>query len=52
MPESFDANRAAKRKLYRYVIHDAPVPDLFLRRYCNCHVGRRLDAGESDNAVG
>ena len=23
-----------ERKLYRYVIHDGPVPDLFLRRYC------------------
>src|SRR5262249_56673271 len=43
VPESFDANRDAKRKLYRYVIHDGPVPDLFMRRYC-CHVKRRLDA--------
>jgi tRNA pseudouridine38-40 synthase len=33
VPQSFDANRDAKRKLYRYVIHDGPVPDLFLRRY-------------------
>src|SRR5262249_28562372 len=32
--ESFDANRDAKRKLYRYVIHDGPVPSPFLRRYC------------------
>ncbi|HEV3146493.1 MAG TPA: tRNA pseudouridine(38-40) synthase TruA [Gemmataceae bacterium] len=29
----FDANRDALRKLYRYVIHDGPVPDIFLRRY-------------------
>jgi tRNA pseudouridine38-40 synthase len=43
MPESFDANRHAKRKLYRYVIHDGAVPDLFMRRYC-CHMKRRLDA--------
>jgi tRNA pseudouridine38-40 synthase len=33
VPESFDANRDAKRKLYRYVIHDGPVPSPFLRRY-------------------
>jgi tRNA pseudouridine38-40 synthase len=32
--QAFDANRDAKRKLYRYVIHDGPVPNLFLRRYC------------------
>ena len=43
VPQSFDANRDAKRKLYRYVIHDGAVPDLFLRRYC-CHIKRRLDA--------
>ena len=29
----FDANRDATRKLYRYVIHDGPVPDIFLRRF-------------------
>ena len=39
----FDACRHAKRKLYRYVIHDGPVPDVFLRRYA-CHVIYRLDA--------
>lgn len=33
MPEAFDANRDAKRKLYRYVIHDGPMHDPFLRRY-------------------
>jgi tRNA pseudouridine38-40 synthase len=31
--QSFDANKDAVRKLYRYVIHDGPVPNLFLRRY-------------------
>jgi tRNA pseudouridine38-40 synthase len=41
--QSFDANKDAKRKLYRYVIHDGPVPSPFLRRYA-CHVRRRLDA--------
>src|SRR5262249_7433129 len=35
VPQSFDANRDAKRKLYRYVIHDGDVPNLFMRRYCN-----------------
>src|SRR5438552_8018811 len=29
VPQAFDANRDAKRKLYRYVIHDGPVPDVF-----------------------
>jgi tRNA pseudouridine38-40 synthase len=33
VPESFDATRDAVAKLYRYVIHDGPVPDPFLRRY-------------------
>src|SRR5216684_2385376 len=42
MPQSFDANRDAKRKLYRYVIHDGAVPDVFLRRYAY-HTRRRLD---------
>jgi len=37
----FDANRDAVRKLYRYVIHDGPVPDPFLRKYAY-HVRRRL----------
>ena len=34
MPESFDANHDAVRKLYRYVIHDGAVFNPFLRRYC------------------
>jgi tRNA pseudouridine38-40 synthase len=42
MPQSFDANRDAKRKFYRYVIHDGPVPDVFLRRYAY-HTRHRLD---------
>src|SRR5438445_9077587 len=33
--QSFDANRDALRKLYRYVIHDGSVPELFLRRYAH-----------------
>lgn len=50
VPESFDANRDARRKLYRYVIHDAPVPDLFMRRYC-CHSRYRLDAAAMARAA-
>jgi tRNA pseudouridine38-40 synthase len=42
-PLDFDANRQARRKLYRYFIHDGPVPDPFLRRYC-CQARWRLDA--------
>jgi tRNA pseudouridine38-40 synthase len=43
VPEAFDANRDARRKLYRYVIHDGAVPSPFLRRYC-CQSRHRLDA--------
>ncbi len=42
-PPSFDANRDAIRKLYRYIIHDGPTPNPFLRKYC-CWTKRRLDA--------
>jgi tRNA pseudouridine38-40 synthase len=42
VPQAFDANHDAVRKLYRYVIHDNPVPDVFLRRYC-CPSRHRLD---------
>ena len=50
VPQSFDANRDAVRKLYRYVIHDGRVPDLFLRRYC-CHSRQRLDAAAMARAA-
>lgn len=43
MPADFDANRDARRKLYRYVIQDGSVPDPFLRRYA-ARVRRPLDA--------
>jgi tRNA pseudouridine38-40 synthase len=43
VPEVFDANHDAIRKLYRYVIHDGPVPSPFLRRYC-CQSRHKLDA--------
>lgn len=50
VPQAFDANRDARRKLYRYVIHDGPVPDLFLRRYA-CHWRHRLDAAAMQDAA-
>ncbi len=43
VPETFDANRDAVRKLYRYVIFDGTIPDIFLRRF-SCHSRHRLDA--------
>jgi len=42
--QAFDANRDARHKLYRYVMHDGPVPNLFLRRYY-CQSRHPLDAG-------
>jgi len=50
MPQSFDANHDAVRKLYRYVIHDGDVPDLFLRRYY-CRSRRRLDSAAMRRAA-
>lgn len=50
MPQSFDANRDAKRKLYRYVIHDGETPDLFMRRYC-CQSRHKLDAAAMARAA-
>src|SRR5262245_47517723 len=50
VPDDFDANRDAKRKLYRYVIHDGPVPDVFLRRHCH-HSRWRLDAQAMSRAA-
>jgi tRNA pseudouridine38-40 synthase len=50
VPQAFDANRDARRKLYRYVMHDGPVPDPFLRRYC-CHTRHRLDAAAMRRAA-
>jgi tRNA pseudouridine38-40 synthase len=43
VPQAFDANKDAKRKLYRYVIHDGPVPDPFLCRFV-CYHRQKLDA--------
>jgi tRNA pseudouridine38-40 synthase len=43
MPPAFDASRDAVRKLYRYVMHDGPVPSPFLGKYC-CFCKQPLDA--------
>lgn len=48
--EGFHAIRDAVCKRYRYVIHDAPVRDVFRRRYC-WQVHQRLDAGAMDRAA-
>jgi tRNA pseudouridine38-40 synthase len=48
--QAFDASHDAIRKLYRYVIHDGPVPDLFLRRYC-CQSRHPLDAAAMRRAA-
>ena len=50
VPQSFDANHDAKRKLYRYVIHDGAAPDPFLRRYC-CQSRHPLDAAAMRRAA-
>jgi tRNA pseudouridine38-40 synthase len=50
VPQAFDANRDARRKLYRYVMHDADVPDPFLRRYCY-HTRHRLDVTAMQRAA-
>ncbi|MBO0698623.1 MAG: tRNA pseudouridine(38-40) synthase TruA [Zavarzinella sp.] len=48
--QAFDANRDAVRKLYRYVIRDAPVPDPFLRKYA-AWSKHRLDAAAMARAA-
>jgi tRNA pseudouridine38-40 synthase len=45
VPQSFDANRDAKCKLYRYIIHDGDVPDPFLRRFA-FHCRHKLDVSK------
>lgn len=43
VPKGFHATRDAVRKRYRYVIHDGPVRDVLLRRYCWQYFRGRLD---------
>jgi tRNA pseudouridine38-40 synthase len=50
VPQAFDANHDAVRKLYRYVIHDGAVPSPFLRRYA-CQSRRPLDAAAMARAA-
>jgi len=50
MPESFNANRDAVRKLYRYVMHDAPARDPLMRRY-SCHSNAPLDGAVMHRAA-
>jgi tRNA pseudouridine38-40 synthase len=50
VPEAFDANHDAIRKLYRYVIHDGAVPSPFLRRYA-CQSRHHLDAAAMRRAA-
>jgi tRNA pseudouridine38-40 synthase len=50
MPQAFDANRDAKRKVYRYVIHDGEVPSPFLRRYA-CQSRHKLDVNAMRRAA-
>lgn len=50
MPQAFDANHDAIRKLYRYVIHDGAVPSPFLRRYA-CQSRHPLDAAAMARAA-
>jgi tRNA pseudouridine38-40 synthase len=41
--EGFHPTRHAKRKRYRYVIHNGPVRDVFARRYCWHYPSGHLD---------
>jgi tRNA pseudouridine38-40 synthase len=50
VPQSFDANHDAVRKLYRYVIHDGPAINPFLRKYC-CYSKKTLDAEKMARAA-
>ncbi|GIW80245.1 MAG: tRNA pseudouridine synthase A [Gemmatales bacterium] len=49
VPAHFDANRNAKRKMYRYVIYNGPVRDPFLRRY-SYHCRYPLDVARMQRA--
>jgi tRNA pseudouridine38-40 synthase len=48
-PQSFDANRDALRKRYRYVIHDGEIANPFQRRYC-CPSRHKLDVDKMRQA--
>jgi tRNA pseudouridine38-40 synthase len=50
VPQGFHATRSAKRKRYRYLIHDGPVRDVF-RRQTAWHCSRGLDADAMHRAA-
>ncbi len=49
-PDRFHAQRWAKRKRYRYVLHDGRASDVFQRHYC-WHIYRRLAAERMHQAA-
>jgi tRNA pseudouridine38-40 synthase len=49
-PPGFNARRDAKRKQYRYVLHDGRIRDAFSRNYA-WHCFRRLDAAAMHRAA-
>ncbi|MFO0948682.1 MAG: tRNA pseudouridine(38-40) synthase TruA [Planctomycetota bacterium] len=49
-PLAFDPVRDARWKLYRYVFHDGPTPDVFLRQY-SWHVHYSLDVAAMAEAA-
>lgn len=50
VPDSFHARRSAQRRLYRYSVWSAPVPNLWLRRY-RYHVEGLLDVEAMNQAA-
>ncbi len=50
VPEGFHARRSAQRRLYRYSIWSAPLPNLWLRRY-RYHVEGVLDVEAMNQAA-
>ena len=50
VPEGFHAMHDVTRKLYRYVIHDSRVPEVFQRRYV-WQIRTRLDADAMHSAA-
>lgn len=51
VPAEFHARKSARTKLYRYVLHDGPVPDVFLAKFC-WKVKPRLDIDRMREAAG
>ena len=47
---TFDAVRSARWKRYRYVFHDGPIADVFMRHYC-WKVSGRLDVPKMADAA-